>query len=177
MSDHAHTGSTNQSGKILVLPNRGMAVVAHNPELHVIPSSRALGVTPDLARGFVDYPHCVADYRCVMPCGMRGFVDAGQGGKHEVGLLHADLLGHLAPDVTVDCEPPAHVASKVCARRTCDEPDPAADAVLLRQSAADDVQRGDARRNHLKECWRVGVEVAVDKADLGAHVAARMSWE
>ena len=88
----------------------------------------------------------------------------------------ADVIAHggrLYVDA-VDRKPPAHVPAEMRARRARDETHSPPNAVLLRQSPADDVERSNAGRNHFKDCRRIGVEVAVDEAHLGPDITPRI---
>src|SRR6185437_6395879 len=78
----------------------------------------------------------------------------------------------------VDVEPARDVAAKVCrggAQRGArgDRPD----APRLRQTAADHIERAEARAGKLEDGWRVGRDVVVDGTHLVTDVAPRVVWE
>src|SRR6188508_2470306 len=102
-----------------------MTVVAHDPQVHVVPSSRALGP--------VAYPRCslihyakgfLHDWRFV-PCRMRRLVDPRESRKHEIRSLPMNLLGYFGADVAVDRQPAIHVSTKMSLRRAGIESHPA----------------------------------------------------
>jgi hypothetical protein len=155
-------------------------MVAGDPNMELIPVAEPLGVATNPCQQLIDEGECFADDRSIMAGGVRCLVDTGERSEDEVRPRLTDAPNDLLADRLVDPQPAAYVTAKVGPRRPRDRAErphaaevEVADAILGRETAADDAQGTDAPWTQLEDRWRAGVEVSIDSRELIPDVASR----
>lgn len=118
-----------------------MSVIAHDPEVHLLPAPIALGVVADSGGGLIDDLHRGAHERSVVPQCVRRLVDTGERAEGKLRAFAGDVVGDEPTDMPVDGEPTAHIAPKVRECRARDEAGPARDLFAARESALNHAER------------------------------------
>src|SRR5688572_9306234 len=90
-----------------------MSVIAHDPEVHVVPVAGLFGVLPHFC-GEIIHDACGFQHEIrLMARGMRGLVDPREGDEGDIRSVAVDSSCGLTGDITVDGEPAADVAPEV----------------------------------------------------------------
>ena len=95
MLDRPESKTLHQPDQIIVLDDRRMTMIAHHPDVRVIPCSATLGVVADLRDSIVDDPIRLLDIRCGVTFGVRSLVDACERSKDKIGMSPANALDNL----------------------------------------------------------------------------------
>ena len=173
MCAHTQLPGTEQLGEIVVRRHTRVAVIAHDPEVHRVPSAGALRVGANACCGVVDNPQCLQHQRMRVSHRVRELVRAQQRAERECRLFITDARHHAIGNVPVDGEPAAQVAAKMGPGGAHAKWNGVSEPVAGLKPAPDHGHRRNGVRYEFKDGGRARVEIAVCLSHLAPHVAAR----
>ncbi len=155
-----------------MMSHGGVAVVAHDPDLGLVPSPRTLGVVAHLRRREVHGAHGVEHLGCAVAELVRELVDPRVREEGEVGPVVPDAARDAGAEFTVEAQPAREVAAEVGPAHPHAEGETRADALPRCESAAMRCEGTERSLGELEEGAVVRGEVPVRAERLDPDVAA-----
>ena len=175
MRHDTHSTRRNDAREILVRVYRGVPVVAHDPQVGLVPPAARLGVGSKSRRHGVHDRQRLTHECALVTTRMRRLVHARHRREHVIGAQFAHSTRNRRQHLPIDVEPALGAPAKV---RECDAHGRARreGAMPARrcETSCDHAQRADAVRHQLEDRRRVRVEISVEARQLVADVAARV---